>query len=149
MVQVHKPIVKAWYTDADHDHAKIILDGEPEPRIISKREDPHMWSEMLRSVVLVEFNKGADPADATATTPGEDLLQKIAAIEADIKASRSAPPKAGEPTAQVDAADLAVRVAALVQPQIDDLTSRVRDLEGILRNIYSEAKATVEKTKAA
>lgn len=148
MVQVHKPIVKAWYTDADHDHAKIILDGEPEPRIISKREDPHMWSEMLRSVVLVEFNKGGAAVDPSAA-PGADLLQKIAAIEADIKAARSAPAIAGEQTPQVDAADLAARVAALVQPQIDDLTSRVRDLEGILRNIYSEAKATVEKTKAA
>lgn len=161
MVQIHRSIVRARYTDADHDHAIITVEGHGE-QMISRREHPVEWSEMMRSVVLVEFNR-PDPVSASAPQPAAipapapvlqlpapvtvpvadpDVARRVAALEAALRDLKS------RPSAAVDVSDLAGQVITAVEQQWNDLRDRIDELERIQREIYARALKTVEAVAA-
>lgn len=74
MAKIDVPIVAARYTDEGHDHAIVLFHGDHDERMISKRDNPHVWQEMLRTVTLTWFQPAAHrslhaKSDMTIVTP--------------------------------------------------------------------------------
>ena len=124
MAKVDKPIVAARFTDEGHDHACIMVHGDDHERMISKRDHPHVWSEMLRSVVLHHYQ-----AEAVATIPvtahvvmGQTYPLHTAAVPA-------YPYPAPQIIAPLRPALAPPPLPQLPDPRVAQLEARIRELE--------------------
>ena len=119
MAKVDKPIVAARFTDEGMDHACIMVHGDDHERMISKKDHPHVWSEMLRSVVLHHYQ-----ADAVATIPVASHV--VMGVTWPTSANAATPALAPFPVRQALAPPPLLQ---LPDPRVAQLEARIRELE--------------------